>query len=78
MRIKCSQQSCHPVVRRWTVLTRHFAGKIGYVIDQYFLVEAGQHRVRSSTFMGCVYVPGAVLDAVDPKMRRRMFLPTRS
>ena len=29
--------------------------------------------------MSCVYVPGAVLAAVDPKMMtRRMLLPTRS
>lgn len=65
-------------MRRWAVLIRHFARKNGYVIDQYLPVEASQHRVHSSTFTGCVYVPGAVLDAVDPKMMMRLFLPTRS
>lgn len=68
----------HPVVRRWAVLIRHFMGKNGYVIDQCLPVESCQPRAHSSTFMGCVYVPGAVLDAVDPKMMMRMFLPTRS
>ena len=62
------------------VLIGRLQGKNGYFIGQYLPVESSQHgSVCSSTFMGCAYVPGAVLAAVDPKMiTRRVFLPTRS